>query len=101
MQLFCLTLQYMSYRQAVDILEKLKALLQSNERSQNPLYKVPNVILTCCLIYEVASLVKREYSFLSGITEAIQERVERIGKAYIEGINDEDELRLLVFDVDF
>ena len=49
----------------------------------------------------MAVLVRREYPFLNAITEEIQERVEAIGRSFIERIKNEDELRLLVFDQDF
>ena len=101
LDIFRMLLQFMSYKQAEDIMIRLNEKLARQDVEGNPLFGVHNVVLACCLVYEAAYLVGREYNFLEGLTQEVMTKAEGIGANYLLSIRNEDKLRQLVFDKDF
>jgi uncharacterized protein YbgA (DUF1722 family) len=75
--------------------------IQNEEPINNPLYYAPNLLLLSCNIIEICRLLVKKHDFLASYTSKIEEILIQIASSYIEAIEDEDQLRAIVFEKDF
>ena len=75
--------------------------LEKDDVTQNPMFYAPNVLLFTCNLVEVCRILVGKYGFLGAYTEKIEEIIIKTTASFIENIEDEFQLRELVFEKDY
>ena len=75
--------------------------LNKDDYKSNMLYFAPNVVLLGCNIIDLCKLASSKYSFLKSQANNLIELVVQILINYIQSIDDEYKLRLMIFEKDF
>jgi len=75
--------------------------LEKDDVTQNPMYYAPNVLLFTCNLIEVCRILVSKYNFLGAYTEKIESILIKSTASFIEDIEDEFQLRELVFEKDY
>ena len=78
----------------------LRAIVKENP-ANNPLYYAPNVLLFWWNLIEMWRTIQTKFNFLGAFTSKIEKTITKIAWEYIESIDDEFQLRALVFERDY
>lgn len=75
--------------------------LEKADVTQNPMYYAPNLLLFSCNLIEICRILVNKYGFLGAYTEKIEEILLKSTAKFIEDIEDEFQIRALVFEKDY
>ena len=73
-------------------------VIQKENPANNPLYFAPNLLLLAWNIIELWKIIRNKFDFLGAYTQKIDDIVSKVASDYIESIEDEFQLRALVFE---
>ena len=96
-----LLLSYISYGSTEEFLMFVLQVLEKENPADNPMYYAPNVLLLICNLIELCRFIGKKYDFLTSHTSKIEGIVTVVAADYINNIDDEFELRALVFEKDY
>jgi hypothetical protein len=91
---------YTTYIKMEGILIYMLRALEHEEIHRNPLYYSANILLLACNIVELCRLSVTKYNFLEAYTQKIEELVIGVTATFIEEMEDEIQLRAMVFEKD-
>ena len=101
LSMFKLLINHSSYIKAESFLLYTLKSLEKDDVTQNPMYYSPNILLFTCNLIEVCRILVHKYNFLGAYTEKIEEILIKSTASFIEDIEDEFQLRELVFEKDY
>ena len=90
-----------NYIKAEQIWLFIHKIIQRDAPETNPLYYAPNVLLFSWNLIELWKIIYSKFKFLGAYTDKIIEIITKLAANYIENIDDEFELRALVFEKDY
>lgn len=94
-------LDFTTYIKVEDLCLYMLRQLEKENPADNPMYYAPNVLLFTCNLIELCRNIAKKYNFLGAFTKKIENIITKVTAIYIENINDEFELRALVFEKDY
>jgi hypothetical protein len=94
-------MDYTTYIKVEDFLLFVLRLLERENPADNPMYYAPNILLFSCNLIELCRIIKNKYNFLEAYTKKIEHIATEVTARYVENIEDEFQLRALVFEKDF
>ena len=90
-----------NYIKAEQICIFINKAIERDTPETNPLYFAPNILLFSCNLIELCKIIKAKFNFLGAYTDKLINTITKLAANYIENINDEFELRALVFEKDY
>lgn len=94
-------MEYINYVRAEELCLYILKSIQKENPANNPLYYAPNLLLLSCNLIEICRIITNKFDFLGAYTQKVENLVAKIASGFIENIEDEFQLRALVFEKDY